>query len=182
MLLYIPKEEHKDLLFMDTEFDNQELVQVAFVHYKRVIINDIPVYRLEGSVNSYVDRKVSTFFTEHTGITKENLKSFGIKPEEAAAQVNKFLWALNNKETLLIAHGINQDAIILERAGIHVNYMDRYCTHNAAKRILERDKNLKLIDICNEAGYYTDQHDAYTDAKNVLYVFSYLKFVEATKK
>ena len=182
MLLYIPNEKHEHLLFFDTEFDNQRLVQVSIIHYQRIIIEGVAAYLLEGSINVYIDRNVSEFFINHTGITPEYLKKEGVTQKEAVEIVNKFLWALNNKQTLLISHGVNQDAIILETAGIKINYMEKYCTHNNAKRILQRDKNLKLIDICNDSGYYTDQHDAYMDAKNTVHAFSYLKLFEHLKE
>lgn len=182
MLLYIPNEEHEHLLFFDTEFDNQKLVQISIIHYNKIKINNMTTYLLEGSINVYIDTHISEFFINHTGITPEYLTKQGVTQKEAVDVVNKFLWALNNKQTLLISHGVNQDAIILETAGIKINYMQRYCTHNNAKRILNRDKCLKLIDICNESGYYTDQHDAYTDAKNTIHAFSYLKLVEHLKE
>jgi hypothetical protein len=182
MLLYIPNEKHEHLLFFDTEFDNQRLVQVSIIHYQRIIIEGVATYLLEGSINVYINRDVSEFFINHTGITPEYLSKEGVKQKDAVDVVNKFLWALNNKQTLLISHGVNQDAIILAAAGIKIDYMERYCTHNNAKRILKRDKCLKLIDICDESGYFTDQHDAYTDAKNTVHAFSYLKLVEHLKE
>jgi hypothetical protein len=182
MLLYIPNEKHEHLLFFDTEFDNQRLVQVSIIHYQRIMVEGVAAYLLEGSINVYIDRNVSEFFINHTGITPDYLKKEGVSQKQARDEINRFIWALNNKHTLLISHGVHQDTLILEAAGINIHYMERYCTHNNAKRILQRDKHLKLIDICNESGYYTDSHDAYTDAKNTVHAFSYLKVVETIKE
>lgn len=182
MLIYIPNEEHENLIFFDTEFDHQKLVQVSMILYQRVVIDNIPLYLLKGSVNIYIKRRVSYFFTNHTGITESFLWNRGVDEDSAREELNKFLEGLNHSKTMLVSHGVKQDAMLLLNADIHIHKMDRYCTYNNAKRILNREDNLKLAALCKEAGFFSKEHDAYEDSINVLHVFSNLRLIEYCKE
>lgn len=182
MVLFFPKETHQSLVFLDTEFNDRKLIQVAMIVYEKAILENTPVYILKGSVNVYIDNEINHFFTRYTGITYDFLQQHAIPELDAAEVLNGFLDGLRDENTLYIAHGIKQDLDLLEIMGVDLGTAERYCTYNNSKALLGRDKNLKLIDVCNESGYYSDQHDAYTDAKNVVHAFSYLKLVEATKR
>jgi hypothetical protein len=182
MVLFFPKETHQSLVFLDTEFNDRKLIQVAMITYERMIIDTIPVYVLKGSVNIYINNEINYFFTRYTGINYDFLQQHGIPETDAAEVLNGFLDGLRDENTLYIAHGIKQDLELLQNMGIDLGTSERYCTYNNSKTLLGRDKNLKLIDVCNESGYYSDQHDAYTDAKNVVHAFSYLKLVEAAAR
>lgn len=179
MLLYIPNEKHKNLVFFDTEFNDRKLVQVSMIIYESIQVQGVNTYLLKGSVNLYIRTAINQFFTKYTGITASFLENNAIEEEEAKNILENFLKDLNNDTTLLIAHGVKQDADLLLNFGVHICKMDRYCTYTNAKKLLDRDKNLRLIDVCNESGYFAEQHDAYSDAKNVVHAFSYLKLVEA---
>lgn len=182
MVLYIPNENHKNLVFFDTEFNDRKLIQISMIVYEAIEVNNITVYLLKGSINLYVRNEINAFFTHYTGITADFLDGNAIDEEEAVKILNQFLTNLNNKDTLFIAHGVKQDMELLTTAGVEVGAVERYCTYNASKSLLKRDKNLRLIDVCNESGYFAEQHDAYSDAKNVVHAFSYLKLVEAIAK
>lgn len=179
MLLYIPNENHKNLVFFDTEFNDRKLVQVSMIIYESIEVKGIKTYLLKGSINLYIRTTVNQFFTKYTGITQSYLDQNGMEEELAKEMLENFLKGLNNDTTLLIAHGVKQDAELLLNFGVHICKMDRYCTYSNAKTLLDRDKNLRLIDVCNESGYFAEQHDAYSDAKNVVHAYSYLKLVEA---
>lgn len=178
MVIYIPNEEHENLVFFDTEFDQQRLVQISMILYERIILEGVPCFLLSGSVNVYIKRNVSSFFVKHTGLTQEYIKNRGISEHAARSTINNFLIGLNSPYTLLIAHGVKQDAMLLEDLDIKVDLMEHYCTYQSSRRILNRENHLKLIDVCNEAGYFTNQHDAYIDAESVMHAYSYLKLVE----
>ena len=183
MLLYIPNEEHNHIIFFDTEFNSQKLIQVSLIIYERIIVDSIPSYLLSGSINLYIDNEINQFFTQYTGINQTFLNQNAVSQQEAKESLQRFLAPISNSEkTLLVAHGLKQDRILLEDMGLNIDRMDRYCTYTESKKILNRDKDLRLIDICNESGYFTDQHDAYSDAKNVIHAFSYLKLIETTVK
>jgi DNA polymerase III epsilon subunit-like protein len=179
LVLYIPNENHKNLVFFDTEFNNQKLIQVAMIVYEAIEIKGVHAYLLKGSINLYIQNEINYFFTKYTGICADFLDNNGVPEEEARTALNTFVSTFNNKDTLFIAHGVKQDADLLVSMGVNISLADRYCTYNASKTFLNRDKNLRLIDVCNESGYFAEQHDAYSDAKNVVHAFSYLKLVEA---
>lgn len=178
MILYIPNEEHKNLIFFDTEFNDRRLVQVSMIIYERLKVQETCVYILKGSVNLYIQNEINHFFTRYTGITQDFLNRNAVSEQEAREKLNDFLKNYNNENSLFIAHGVKQDIELLEKMGVDIEKANRFCTYNAAKALLNREKNLKLIDICNESGYFAEQHDAYSDAKNVVHAFSFLKLVE----
>jgi DNA polymerase III epsilon subunit-like protein len=179
MVLYIPNEGHQNIIFFDTEFNDRKLIQVAMIIYEAININGIEAYVLKGSINVYITNEINYFFTRYTGITAGFLDSCSISELEATTLINEFLKDLNNSSTLLVAHGIKQDIDLLTTMGVKLDKVEQYCTYNHSKTLLNRDKNLKLIDVCNESGYFADEHDAYSDAKNVVHAYSYLKLVEA---
>lgn len=180
MVLFIPNEKHRSLIFFDTEFNDKKLIQVSMIVYEQIYIKNVLVYLLKGSINLYIDNEINRFFTMYTGITQDFLNEEAIPETEATILLNDFLKDYKTKDTLYIAHGIKQDIDLLDMIGVNIGTAERYCTYNNSKTILARDKDLRLIDVCNESGYFADQHDAYTDAKNVVHAFSYLKLVEAT--
>lgn len=178
MVLYIPNEKHKNLIFFDTEFNERKLIQVAMIIYESMVVDGVQVYVLKGSVNIYIDNEINDFFTRYTGITRDFLAIHALPIEEALDVLSCFVKDYDNKDSVFIAHGVKQDADLLKEFGVAISNADYFCTYNAAKNLLNREKNLRLIDICNESGYFAEQHDAYSDAKNVVHAFSYLKLVE----
>lgn len=179
MLLYIPNEEHKNLIFFDTEFNDKKLIQVSMIAYELLLIDNVKVYILKGSINLFIDNLINDFFTRYTGITNNFLSEHAISEEDARKALNNFVLNYDTPDSLFIAHGVKQDIDLLKDLGVNISHAERYCTYDAAKRLLNRDKNLKLVDVCNESGYFAEQHDAYSDAKNVVHAYSYLKLVEA---
>lgn len=182
MLLYIPREKHKNLIFFDTEFNERKLIQVAMIVYESCLIENVTVYLLKGSINLYIQNEINQFFTRYTGINEFYLRDYAVQEEDAKIALEKFLKDYNNSDSLFIAHGVKQDLELLINLGLDLSKVETYCTYEAAKKLLNRDKNLKLIDVCNDSGYFAEQHDAYSDSKNVVHAFSYLKLMEASNK
>lgn len=181
MVLFFPKEKHHNLVFLDTEFNNRKLIQVSMIVYEQIEVENVIAYLLKGSINVYIDNEINRFFTNYTGITRQFLEVHSVQEWEAVDLLNEFLKELRTEDTMYIAHGVKQDLDLLIEAGVDIGTAERYCTYNNAKTLLKREKDLRLTDVCNESGYYADQHDAYTDAKSVVHAFSYLKLVEATE-
>lgn len=179
MLLYIPEEKHQSLIFLDTEFNDKKLIQVAMIAYEKIEVKGVTAYLLKGSINLYVDNEINYFFTRYTNISQDFLDDHAIPQTEAAELLNEFLKDYKTSDSLYIAHGVKQDLDLIKAMGVDLGSAERYCTYSNSKTLLKRDKELRLIDVCNESGYFADQHDAYTDAKNVVHAFSYLKLVEA---
>jgi len=94
---------------------------------------------------------------------------------------------------MIISHGLKNDRLVLKDNGINFNSyedtdgkmkpVDGYCTFNNAKRILERDKKLKLEDLAEEAGYYLScAHNAYHDMWATVAVFTFLRKKDYERK
>lgn len=180
MNIYVSNEKSHELVFIDTEFDEQRLVQVAMIYYTKVKdCGDVTLYTIKGSCNIYIHNKISYFFTNYTGITPNFLEKYGVEEEEAIKLLNKFVSEFCEC-TLLIAHGAKQDLMLLRNLGIALKNHNVYCTYNQGKRILKRDNKMKLTDLCLESGnYITSCHDAFIDCKNLINVFQYLKELES---
>ena len=66
------------MLFLDTEFIDDQLIQIAMLRFKRLENN---LWELNGGYNQYLDNniKLPSFFIELTGIDKEFLNECGKK-------------------------------------------------------------------------------------------------------
>ena len=53
MLLYIPNEEHNNLIFFDTEFNDRKLIQVSMIAYEAIMVENVRTYILKGSINVF---------------------------------------------------------------------------------------------------------------------------------
>lgn len=176
---WIKNTKAKHLIFLDTEFDNRELIQVAMIAYKQVSEKDsYSFYELEGSCNLFINRNVSHFFSNYTGISQNFLHSYGVTQEEVKQRIDFFLKELeiNKSNCLFISHGIKQDAQILSTIGIVLPPESLCCTYELSKQVLRRNSNLKLSELCMEAGVYSkENHDAFVDCQKNITVFQYLQ-------
>ena len=174
---------------MDLEFNNRDLVQFAGLLFKK--IDSDGTYQLMRSCNQYVTTKVCYPFMEYTNITNSFLESNGISLNDIKSIIfDDFLCDVDLTDTLIIAHGLKNDRLVLIDNGINLSNtidesgryipIDGYCTFNNGKRILGRDNHLTAADIANECGYYLHHaHNAYNDAWAEVAIFTYLKKVEA---
>lgn len=185
MIIKAYNENHKYLLFIDLEFSNQELVQFAGLLFNRI---EDDTYQLSGSINVYISRKVCYPFMEYTNITNNFLEENGIPIADARALIMEdFLDGIPLNEIEVISHGLKNDRIVLNEAGINLSSangkpIDGYCTYMNARRILARPNHLTLNDIAEEAGYYLHSaHNAYNDVWAEVSVFTYLKKIEQQK-
>lgn len=186
MILYIPEDEHKKLLFLDTEFsgDQRSLVQAALLVMEA--IEDAPRhFYLTASFNAYSNIPVSAGFEAYTNIKQGFLGNHGVTPLEMEKLLAEFIdqHDLNTCETLAIGHGLRQDLEILGRAKCNLLEVDKYDTFVMAKRLLERESQVGLSDLVMESGiFYGGVHDAYMDAFFLIPAFSHLKLLEENKK
>ena len=174
---------------MDLEFNNRDLVQFAGLLFKK--IDNDGTYQLMRSCNQYVTTKVCYPFMEYTNITNSFLESNGISLSDIKSVIfDDFLCDVDLTDTLIIAHGLKNDRLVLIDNGINLSNtvdesgryipIDGYCTFNNGKRILGRDNHLTAADIANECGYYLHHaHNAYNDAWAEVAIFTYLKKIEA---
>lgn len=194
MIIKAYNETHQYLLFIDLEFNNKTLVQFAGLLFKK--IDNDGIYQLYKSINQYIGTTVCYPFVEYTNITNKFLEENGITLKDLQTIVqDDLLNEVNPAELLIISHGLKNDRIILNDAGLYClnSYkkddedkrvpIDGYCTFSNGRRILHRNNELKLENIANEAGYYLHHaHNAYNDVWAEVSIFTYLKKIEQQEK
>lgn len=194
MIIKCYNENHDYLLFIDLEFFNEKvglensnhLIQFSGLLFKKI---DEETYQLMRSCNEYVTDKVCYPFMEYTNITSNFLAENGVRLEDMISSIKEdFLEGINLDRTLLISHGLKNDRIVMNEAGLtlltSVNQpIDGYCTFTNARRILQRQDKLTLKDVCEETGYYLhNAHNAFADAWGEVAVYTYLKKREEQEK
>lgn len=191
MVIKCYNEKHLWLLFIDIEFDQQQLVQFSGALFKRI---DDETYQLAATINQYITTSVSMYFQDYTKITQDFLATSGIPLESLKDLIfGEVLKNVDMKDIMVISHGLKNDRLVLKDNGINFNCyedtdgktkpVDGYCTFNNAKRILERDKKLKLEDLAEEAGYYLScAHNAYHDMWATVAVFTFLRKKDYERK
>ena len=177
MVIFVKNETHPYILVFDIEFDKTVLVQFSGLLFKKV---GDSIYQLAGSCTQYVKHKPSYPFSQYTHIKKDFLELNGVNIEDIVLTIKEdFIGDIDYKDILIVSHGLNNDRKILKTNGIDFTECDGWCTFQNGKRILGRDKNLKLDDIATEAGFYLDgAHNAYHDAWATVAVLTYLKKIE----
>lgn len=164
------------ILFLDTEFDQQELIQFCGILFRHVEDGNYVPYR---SLNVYIQKPVTAIFTRYTGITSNFLEHNGVTLDDAQWQINDCLLKDIGKDIMLVSHGLHSDLSVLERNNISLPHAAEFCTFEKSKHILERLTRLSLEDLAKEAGIYPAiEHNAYLDAWLTVGVFSYLKDIE----
>ncbi len=169
---YFINTNEKHLIFLDTEFDQDNLVQLSFIILDRVSENR---YALSSSFNIYIKQNLSGFFCSHHIIGQVALNEEGIDIDLAE---DLFLEAISNydfKECLFIGHGIKQDISIIEDS-FYIDFTgcNFYCTYEHAKTL--ELPCLKLRDLAIMNGYYPSlEHCAFDDCKTTIAAFAYLK-------
>ena len=191
MIIKCYNEKHPWLLFLDIEFDQLQLVQFSGALFKRI---DEDTYQLASTITQYITASVSIYFQDYTKITQDFLATNGIPLESLRDLLfGEVLKDINMGDLMVISHGLKNDRLVLKENDINFNYyvdaedktkpIDGYCTFNNAKRILNREKKLKLEDLAEEAGYYLScAHNAYNDMWATVSVFTFLKKLDYERK
>lgn len=179
MRLQLKNIKQKNIIIFDIEYDQNSLVQIAFLILGIVEPN---IFELQKSINIYVKQNhlLNHFFTKYTNITDDFLCDNGIDLAVARTLVNEIVFSYQLEDTLIISHGIKNDLDLLEKNGIDLKQIpNHYCTYKAAKRLLQRNEQLTLKNVAAEGGYYMfNEHNAYADAWATLYAFAYLNEIE----
>ena len=191
MIIKCYNEKHPWLLFLDIEFDQLQLVQFSGALFKRI---DEDTYQLASTITQYVTVSVSVYFQDYTRITQDFLAANGIPLDSLKDLIfGEVLKDVDMGDLMIISHGLKNDRLVLKENNINFNYynssdgkirpIDGYCTFNNAKRILNREKKLKLEDLAEEAGYYLScAHNAYNDMWATVAVFTFLKKMDYERK
>lgn len=169
-------ENHEWILFLDTEFDQLELIQFAGLLFRRVEDELYVPYR---SLNIYIQKPVTLPFTRYTGISSKFLEHTGVSLDDARWQIDEHLLRGVSGDLLLVSHGLHSDLTILDHNKITLPHAAEYCTFEKAKGILNRQTQLSLEDLAREACIYpAGDHNAYMDAWLTVGVYDYLKNLE----
>ena len=101
-------EKYKNIIFFDVEYDQNSLVQVAFLILGE---NEPNMFELQKSVNLYVKQShsLTPFFVKYTNITDEFLCDNGIDLAGARTLVDEVIFNFNFNNTLVVSHGIKND-------------------------------------------------------------------------
>ena len=191
MIIKCYNEKHPWLLFIDVEFEQLKLVQFSGALFKRI---DTDTYQLATSITQYVTTSIGTYFQDYTNISQDFIAKNGIPLDSLKDLIfGEVLKDVDMGDIMIISHGLKNDRLVLKENDINFSYytdannkakpVDGYCTYNNAKRILNREKKLKLEEIAEEAGYYLScAHNAYNDMWATVAVFTFLKKLDYERK
>lgn len=172
MRVVFENEKHSHLLFIDSEWDGEQLIQ-----FSGLLFNNLgnSIYELGGSFNLYIKNEtVSKFFSAFTGITNQFLKEYGISYEDVKHFWKDFTYNLDN--LMIIGHEIAADKKILWKNGINIDNFDFYCTYHSAKRLYPELKKYSVKSLAELSSWFiTSEHDSYCDVWALVPIFSDLK-------
>ena len=124
MKIEIKNESHKHILFLDCEYDRENLKQIAGILFKK----KGELYELLGSNNIYIkdNEKLDRFFVDFTAITPQFLNTYGVKLSEAKEEFRRFIQ--DKEDLLIVSHNLKVDSNILFKNGFDLSPYDHYCT------------------------------------------------------
>ena len=182
MFVYIPGKAEEKIIVLDTEYSEQKIIQFSALILQKTEFNP-SIYQLVSSANVFIKplEPISYFTTKYTGLTNGFLNQHGLSQDEFQEFIQEFL-VLVDSDAVIVAHGIRNDISVLRGAGI--DFQCKFdCTLEMAKKILKKEKNLKLTDIAEDAGLILNfAHNSYSDALATLSVYSFLKTLEMEAK
>lgn len=175
MQIFFNNETHNHLLFIDSEWDGEILIQFSGILFEKRKNN---LYELISSFNFYVkEANISHFFTNFTGITPNFLNKFGLEYEDLKLFWKEF--TINYPDLFIIGHNIESDKYILWKNGIDLNKFETFCTYTHYKDLFPNERNYNVKDIAEKEGWFLiSPHDSYCDAWALVPIFSCIKELE----
>lgn len=181
--------ENSHVLIFDAEYNEGFIIQFAALLFRRI---DKDIFQIKKSINFYVklpeEKEINYFIRDFTGITDWYLNIFGETIEDARKMIEDFI-RIEEDDLLVVSHGLYNDRQTLLNNDIdfYLDSKDReingICTYNAAKRLFNRDKKLRLEDIATEAGIFlSNNHNAFDDAWATVSVFCLVCKLEEEKR
>lgn len=192
MLMVFKGFKQKNVLVIDTEYDSYydekekqsklRLLQFSGLLFKQYDKKNC-IYQLAASKNLYVKQdRINNATLKYTGISRDTIIQLGIAKETFPSQYSKMFEGIEEKDVILIAHGVKNDRKVLKEAGVTFSPKHSFCTYRNAKRILNREKKLTLGNVAAEAGYFMhNAHDAYQDAWGTVAALSFLLKLDSEK-
>lgn len=181
--------ENSHVLIFDAEYNEGFIIQFAALLFRKI---DKDIFQIKKSINFYVklpeEKEINYFIRDFTGITDWYLNIFGETIEDARKMIEDFI-RIEEDDLLVVSHGLYNDRQTLLNNDIdfYLDSKDReingICTYNAAKRLFNRDKKLRLEDIATEAGIFlSNNHNAFDDAWATVSVFCLVCKLEEEKR
>lgn len=181
--------ENSHVLIFDAEYNEGFIIQFAALLFRKI---DKDIFQIKKSINFYVklpeEKEINYFIRDFTGITDWYLNIFGERIEDARKMIEDFI-RIEEDDLLVVSHGLYNDRQTLLNNDIdfYLDSKDReingICTYNAAKRLFNRDKKLRLEDIATEAGIFlSNNHNAFDDAWATVSVFCLVCKLEEEKR
>ena len=181
--------KNSHVLIFDAEYNEGHLIQFAGILFQKI---ERDIYQVKKSINFYVKlpegKEVNRFIRDFTGINDSYLNAFGEDLESAQNLINELI-DIQEDDLLIVSHGLKNDRQTLLNNDIDL-YLDRkereiegLCTYSAAKRLLNRTKNLRLENVAEDAGIFLgNSHSAFDDAWATVSVFCLVRKLEEEKK
>ena len=159
------------VLIFDAEYNEGYLIQFSGLLFRKI---EEDIFQIEKSTNFYVKlpegRIVNNFIKDFTGITDSYLSAFGETLDEARELIYSLI-GIEEDDLVVVSHGLYNDRQTLINNDIDLYLdsrgkdIDGLCTYSAAKRLLGRDKKLRLEDVAADAGIFLgNNHNAFDDA------------------
>ena len=175
MIIQLNNIKYKNIILFDIEYDQNSLVQVAFLILGAKEPN---MFEIQKSFNVYIKQNhlLSPFFTSYTNITNAYLRDNGLDLPRARRLAEEVISNIDVNNTLLVGHGIDNDMRLLDEHNFCLSrFSNRYDTYKKAKNKLQRENHLTLADLAIEDGYFMfNNHNAYADVWGVLHAFAFL--------
>ena len=179
MIIQLNNIKYKNIILFDIEYDQNSLVQVAFLILGAKELN---MFEIQKSFNVYIKQNhlLSPFFTQYTNISDAYLRDNGIDLAGARTLVEQVISNIDTDDVLLVGHGIDNDMRLLDDCNFCLSrFSNRYDTYKKAQKILKRTNNLTVTDLAAEDGYFAfNEHNAYADVWSLLHVFCMLNRLE----
>lgn len=177
------------VLIFDAEYNEGHIIQFAGLLFRRI---EEDIFQIEKSTNFYVKlpegKSVNYFISDFTGITDSYLNAFGETLEDARQMIYDLI-KIKEDDLVVVSHGLHNDRQTLLNNDIDL-YFDSegreiigLCTYSAAKRLLNKDKKLRLEDIAADSGLFlSNNHSAFDDAWATVSVFCLMSKLEEEKR
>jgi DNA polymerase III epsilon subunit-like protein len=175
MIIFFKNIKHKHILVCDIEYDQSQVIQFAGLLFKNVDYKN-SLFQIEKSFNVFIKQDdVGKYTAMYTGIDKTILDNVGETEAEFLKLYDSFMQGVDLNDTLFVSHGSKNDRKILKALIPEGLPQHSFCTYRNAKRILDRNNELTLAHVANEAGYFLDNaHDAFADTWATVAVLSFL--------
>jgi DNA polymerase III epsilon subunit-like protein len=177
------------VLIFDAEYNEGYLIQFSGLLFRKI---EKDIFQIEKSTNFYVrlpeGKEINFFIKDFTGITDSYLNTFGEDPKDAIEFI-KNLTEIEEDDLLVVSHGLHNDrqTLLNNEVDLYLDSQGReiegMCTYNAAKRLLNREKKLRLEDVAADAGIFLgNNHNAFDDAWATVSVFCLMCKLEEERK